>query len=340
MDPPFPPPETAPPAPPVDPDQEFASSPETAEKFSLTAAMDGRGGYVEQENGHSMPNLEEARTEGAIASGGSYRKDGLLGFGQRRRGLMLLALGVGAIVLIAAFSIAISSNRKDLSSSATESGGWVSGVSRLRDVQQFLAVRISEASLLEEVDTPQNKAALWIADQDELQVPLPSDPANYDTSYQFVQRYIMAVFYFALDGPKWTNQISFLSSKDVCDWNQPLNPSVTPEHEHAENWDYGVRCTDGTITHIFICKWSLCLRVVGGCLCSMARLCDGFCFSQLTFLCMYSSQQPLTNSRVNFHTKWVTCSTSSTCRSSTTRSLERSIPSSSTWRSWVFWPWR
>jgi hypothetical protein len=252
MDPPFPPPETAPPAPPVDPDQEFSTSPETAEKFSLTA-MEGGGRYVEQENGHSMPNLEEARTEGAIAAGGSYRKDGLLGgFGQRRRGLMLLVLGVGSFVLIVAFSIAIASNRDDLSSSSA-SGGPVSGVSRLRDVQRFLAVKISDQAQLEELDTPQNKAALWIADQDELQVPLPSDPANYGTSFEFVQRYIMAVFYYSLDGPKWAKQIDFLSSKDVCDWNQPLDQSVTPEHEHADNWDYGVRCTNGAVTHIFIC---------------------------------------------------------------------------------------
>ena len=253
MDPPFPPPETAPPAPPVDPDQEFSTSPETAEKFSLTA-MEGGGRYVEQENGHSMPNLEEARTEGAIASGGSYRKGGgFLGLPARRRGLMLVVAVVGAFVLIVGFSVAIASNRTSLSASASGSGGPVSGVSRLRDVQKFLAVKISDQDLLGALDTPQYKAALWIADQDELQMPVPSDPDNYDTSFEFVQRYIMAVFYFALDGPNWTKQVDFLSSKDVCDWKQRLDQSVTPEHENDDNWDYGVRCTDGVITHISIC---------------------------------------------------------------------------------------
>ena len=106
MDPPFPPPDTAPPAPPADPDQEYSSSaepvsPEAAEKFSLMEAG---------ENGHSMPNLEEARTEGAIAVGGAYNKSNNFGFLHGKRGLLLAALTLGALTLIVAFSVAISSN--------------------------------------------------------------------------------------------------------------------------------------------------------------------------------------------------------------------------------------
>ena len=254
MDPPFPPPDTAPPAPPADPDQdqEYSSSaepvsPEAAEKFSLMEAG---------ENGHSMPNLEEARTEGAIAVGGAYNKSSNFGFLHGKRGLLLAALTLGALTLIVAFSVAISSNRKDLSSALEPEDPSLANmrdVSRLQDVQQFLAVRVSELSLLEQLDSPQYKAALWIADQDELNVPLPSDPTNYSTSFDFVQRYIMAVFYFALDGPNWTKKMEFLSGKSVCEWQHILDPSVTPANEKADNWQFGISCADGVITHIFIC---------------------------------------------------------------------------------------
>ena len=171
------------------------------------------------------------------------------------------------MALIIGFSIAISQNNKSSSSSSSSNSSGedsspsnTGSLSRFLDVQEFLAVDISNLGDLENNDKPQYKAALWIADQDKINdgdgLPLPDDPVNYDASYGFVQRYILAVMYFALDGPKWGNQVNFLSEKSVCDWNYPLNPTIAPDYADLDHWKFGVQCTDGAVSRIFIRKYN------------------------------------------------------------------------------------
>ena len=57
------------------------------------------------------------------------------------------------------------------------------------------------------------------ADQDEANVDLPVLSTDVETSFEFLQRYILALFFFALDGPKWPQNVGFMSSASVCDWN-------------------------------------------------------------------------------------------------------------------------
>ena len=66
--------------------------------------------------------------------------------------------------------------------------------------------------------TPQYHAAMWMADKD----PIPnlstgSTGLNLDDP-QFEQRYIMALFYFAMDGPNWENNNGWLSEESECYW--------------------------------------------------------------------------------------------------------------------------
>jgi len=301
MDPPFPPPELPPPAPPADPDQEPSSSPNNnnesseeeddaaaAERTSLTEAAAihtiGEGAADDEESRggvghHSMPNLEEARTEGAICAGGAYNKkhygvDSLFGahFLKGKRGLVLTGLMVCALVLIVGFSVAISQNNKVLSANSSSSSGIEPEdpslsssrmVSRLDEVHKFLSHRISEMGNLQDPTTPEYKASLWIADQDTRDLPVPTDPDHYDSSYEFVQRYILAVVYFSLDGANWTKKLDFLSEKSECDWHVDLDPEAMPDHEKAPNWKFGVQCTpSGAVSHIFMSKLSLLAFVI------------------------------------------------------------------------------
>ena len=66
--------------------------------------------------------------------------------------------------------------------------------------------------------TPQYHAAMWMADKD----PIPnlstgSTGLDLDDP-QFEQRYIMALFYFAMDGPNWENNNGWLSEESECFW--------------------------------------------------------------------------------------------------------------------------
>ncbi|KAL7540796.1 hypothetical protein ACHAXR_010384, partial [Thalassiosira sp. AJA248-18] len=56
----------------------------------------------------------------------------------------------------------------------------------------------------------QNVAAKWISVEDAIQLDV-DDP-------RFEQRYIMALFYFAMDGANWNQDDSWLSEKSECEW--------------------------------------------------------------------------------------------------------------------------
>lgn len=58
--------------------------------------------------------------------------------------------------------------------------------------------------------SPQYKAAMWMADGDMMRLPL--DNAGFE------QRYIMALFYYAMDGPNWTEDNGWLSETSECYW--------------------------------------------------------------------------------------------------------------------------
>lgn len=83
--------------------------------------------------------------------------------------------------------------------------------SRLSEVRNFLVINsTSRGSRLDEPGTPEYLASLWIADTDERNVPLS------DT--YFVQRYNMAVLYYAAGGEKWRNNQGWLGSSLECNW--------------------------------------------------------------------------------------------------------------------------
>lgn len=79
---------------------------------------------------------------------------------------------------------------------------------KFRDVVKKLTPISGDALYVQ--GSPQYKAAMWISDQDERNLDL-DDPG-------FEQRYIMAVFYFAMDGNMWENNNGWLGPDSECFW--------------------------------------------------------------------------------------------------------------------------
>lgn len=221
-------------------------------------------GYVEEENGHSLPCMEEARTQGVLAAGGSYsRSRGISLKGKRRIAVIGFVLCVLILVIGLSLGTSANTNKNRMQKSksttinnSTSNPPLSNNESRFRQVSEFLSIRVTELSVLQNVTTPQYRAATWIADKDEAQLPLPKNPTSYKDSFQFVQRYILAVFYYALDGENWRTQMHFLTSKSVCDWNLDLNPNSAPKYADTHDWKLGVQCTDNAVSKIYICKFS------------------------------------------------------------------------------------
>ena len=117
---------------------------------------------------HSLPNVEEIRTEAAINSGSSSSKTS-------RGNLFIVAVCVLALTALIGISSAISTSGGGSKSSSSALGGSGNSAnsanpsntknSRHQDVQNFLAF-FSEREDLEKAGTPQFFASRWIADED------------------------------------------------------------------------------------------------------------------------------------------------------------------------------
>jgi hypothetical protein len=205
---------------------------------------------------HSLPNVEEIRTEAAISSGTSSSKT-------NRRNLFLVAVCVLALTAIIGISSAISTSGGGSKSSGSSSSSSNSGNSanpsntknsRHQDVQNFLTF-ISEREDLEKAGTPQFFASRWIADEDLRALEIPASTA-YNESFKFAQRYILAVFYYATGGEDWKfDTAEFLGPRDECDWSFGLAADAVIPASGSDRWDMGVTCNaDSEVSKIFFRK--------------------------------------------------------------------------------------
>jgi hypothetical protein len=116
--------------------------------------------------------------------------------------------------------------------------------SRKDEVVYFLLDnRISVLGDLETPGSPQNKAAAWIADQDKLRVPI-------SMGRSFLDRYAMAVLFFALGGDEsWPDNLNFLSHAHVCQW---MKEYETPLGSDLTAGVHGCRKIDGELVPVGI----------------------------------------------------------------------------------------
>lgn len=91
---------------------------------------------------------------------------------------------------------------------------------------------LSRSDTLLDVSSPQYKAACWVLNDDPFFVNLQqnvkeeeelNDDINtvkkHRIEARMIQRYILALFYFATSPKNWNNHFNFLSSKSECEWN-------------------------------------------------------------------------------------------------------------------------
>jgi hypothetical protein len=156
-------------------------------------------------------------------------------------------------VIIPAVVVSKNNNSQEESSSAL--GNDVSAENRPRstyqEVVQFIVDQgISTESEVTTPETPQYKAAWWLAQDDPANVPVPttSDRNSYD-GYRYMTRYVMAVNYYAFDGPNWRVDINWMNDLDICDWNRQLLINGNPSQVGLFcNNSAGAKAEDGTVT--------------------------------------------------------------------------------------------
>lgn len=129
---------------------------------------------------------------------------------------------------------------------------------KLEIITEFLVNRgVASRYDLETAGSYAHQAAMWIAHEDELKLAIPmtsertksADPSPLTTEETFIMRFVMAHIYYALGGPKWSNQANFLSGKHVCEWTEVVATQVG-------TLPVGVGCTpqDGRVRALWLSK--------------------------------------------------------------------------------------
>jgi hypothetical protein len=78
----------------------------------------------------------------------------------------------------------------------------------------LLQNEVSGAEALQDDSSPQFQALRWLANEDSAALYLDSTPTVI-----FIERYVLAVLYFATSAGGGLNVLNFLSASSVCQWN-------------------------------------------------------------------------------------------------------------------------
>jgi len=160
------------------------------------------------DHGSSLPAPEEARMNSPRARGGVSIFP-----------LILLATLV-ILALVLGLSLGLTKNQRH-GSPSVESTSGVTRNSNINQVIEFLTTTgISSSASLSNTASNQYHAAEWLAEVDQLNLPIPS-PMTLGTAegYRYGARYILTLLWFALGGNTWDVQIGFLLEIDACLWN-------------------------------------------------------------------------------------------------------------------------
>jgi hypothetical protein len=99
-------------------------------------------------------------------------------------------------------------------------------LSRADKMRNFLMQKISDPQNLDLNTTAQARAAHWMVEEDDLHLDIPI--LNDEGTYRFLERYVMAVFHFALQEKQlWGRSLNFLTGNDICRWNAPDSANGT-----------------------------------------------------------------------------------------------------------------
>jgi len=174
----------------------------------------------------SPASMERARLTDNDQGNGGARLSHKYYYGERRKRCYVRCILAFLVIVLFAVIIALSAqlaNRSKVRGSSPTSSSSSSSPQhseRLKQTVGFLDdYSYSSADALKDATSPQFQAAAWISDYDLIQYPIPTVASNTIDISQFVERYVMAVFFYATGGPKdWIERHKFMSEEHLCAW--------------------------------------------------------------------------------------------------------------------------
>lgn len=166
--------------------------------------------------------------------------------GSVRKCILLTAIVVTVVIVILSLSVSLPKNKETSSAEGSSSNvspvvtpvfapvsaPFVSPVASpvtapasaprqatIEQVIDFLSTRnISLSTDLTNRTSPQHGAALFLANHDGLNLPVPVDDNDVDS---YITRYVMALVHHSLDGYNWVAEVNFTSAAETCLWSGP-----------------------------------------------------------------------------------------------------------------------
>lgn len=204
----------------------------------------------------SFQARKRAMTRGPIRKSCIYMTCIIFGF------VLLVVVAIAFFALLNMVSYRKSNvKRNDVNSEMVNSPRFLEAIEWLSEHD------ISSMESLTTANTPQFQAARWISDMDAEHLDIPvhvdmdADYLQFNASLEeqheahhrhvvyerFLQRYVLAVFFFALEGPFWNHDLLFLSENHECSWYK------TEVANDGEKLAVGVTCNDKLlVVDIFI----------------------------------------------------------------------------------------
>ena len=204
-----------------------------------------------------LPSVEEIRMSAASAGRVVVSQNK----GGSRPVVMIIVAAVMICALILGLSVGLSGNDKNQEATGSTTSTFtnddepmVQQGDRLEMTIAFLS-GISEPSEFSDLYTPRRRAARWMAEEDPMQMLIPSD---LEEGREFIERYIAVLIYFSMNGPLWDVQLDFLTDKHICEWQ-----ATYPAGDGGASRKVGIGC-DGDFlvsdfhlrkyyTHIYTC---------------------------------------------------------------------------------------
>jgi hypothetical protein len=173
------------------------------------------------ENQHSLPNPEEVKVDNPTYQNSKSNPVWIF--------LIILVLLASAVV---ALSVGLTAdNRKDQTDSSIgtsgSSGSALFGKDRKLIIKKYLLThRVSTEYDFEESSSPQSLALNFMAINDKKSMKVPTGDLQTIEGYKFITRYIMTLFYYAMNGSRWNYDLLFLSDHDTCEWYELFRPPI------------------------------------------------------------------------------------------------------------------
>ena len=171
-----------------------------------------------------LPSVEEAKLNSARTNAQTTTSRCSSSRSRRKIGVILAV--VAAVIFILGLSVGLL--RK----------GNRDRPSRLSQVISFLQInQLSNAADLAQENSPQRRAAEFIADEDPEEIAITA-------STTFMQRYTLAVLFYAFHGESWPPGLGWLSDTPECEWH----------NNDQYGGYYGTKCNDaGDVSELDLC---------------------------------------------------------------------------------------